>query len=145
MANFWTLITIAALGGVAVTLQGQFMGAMSKQLGTLESVLITYGSGGLTIGLLMLALRGGNLADWRSVPWYTLSAGIMGLFIVGAIGYLSTRLGLVLTFTIMLASQFLLAAFFDHFGLMGASVRPLDGTRVIGVVVLLIGAWLTMR
>lgn len=49
MANFWTLIMIAALGGVAVTLQGHFMGAMSKQF-SMESVLITYGSGGLTIG-----------------------------------------------------------------------------------------------
>lgn len=57
-------------------------------------------------------------------------------FIYRRCGYLTTRLGLVLTFTIMLASQFLLAALFDHFGLMGASVRPLDGTRVIGVVVI---------
>ena len=36
-----TLITIAAAGGIAVTLQAQFMGLMDKQIGTLESVFIT--------------------------------------------------------------------------------------------------------
>ena len=58
-----SLLAIAAIGGVAVTLQAQFMGLMDKQLGTLESIFITYCGGGLLIGLAMLVTRGGNLAN----------------------------------------------------------------------------------
>jgi uncharacterized membrane protein YdcZ (DUF606 family) len=33
----------------------------------------------------------------------------------------------------------------DHFGLMGAAVRPVDSLRLLGIALLLVGAWLTLR
>jgi transporter family-2 protein len=54
MANYATLITVAALGGIAVALQGQLMGLMDQRIGTKASVLITYGSGGLVVVLVSL-------------------------------------------------------------------------------------------
>jgi transporter family-2 protein len=33
----------------------------------------------------------------------------------------------------------------DHFGWLGAAVRPLDPTRILGLVVLFIGVWLTVK
>jgi transporter family-2 protein len=145
VTNFWVLVAIAALAGIAVTLQSQFMGAMSQSIGTLESVFITYGSGGLLVGVVMLWLRGGNLSAWQRVPAYTLTSGLLGLIIVGAIGYATARLGLITTFTIILASQFLLAALLDQFGLLGATVRPLDWTKMFGVFVVLFGVWLIVK
>lgn len=145
MTTWWQVAAVAVLGGVAVTLQGQFMGLLSRRLGDLEAVLITYGSGGLVIGLLMLAWRGGSLATLAGAPWYTYTTGLLGLVIVGTIGYTAARLGLVAAFTIMLASQFLLAALLDHLGWLGAVQRPLDWSRLAGIVVLLIGVWLTIR
>ena len=88
------------------------MGLMDKQIGTLESVFITYGGGGLLIGLIMLFGRGGNLAGVQGVPWYALSAGALGLVIVGTIGYSTARLGLVTVLTIIVAAQFITGAFF---------------------------------
>jgi bacterial/archaeal transporter family-2 protein len=149
MTNFWLLILLAALGGFAVTLQGQLMGTLTERLGTLESVLITYGGGGLAMGLFMLVLklmgRGDNLAAWRTVPLYTLAPGLLGLLIVGTIGFAASRLGVVMAFTIMLASQFLLAGLVDHFGLLGAPMRPLDMMRVAGVLIALVGVWLVVK
>lgn len=145
MSTLIALVLIAAVGGVAVALQAQFMGLMDKNIGTIESVFITYGSGGVLIGLAMLLQRGGNLAAWQSVPWYTLSAGALGLIIVGAIGYSAPRLGLVTAFTIFVASQFIVGAILDHFGVFGAEVRPLDLSRLIGMAVMLLGVWLIIR
>ena len=99
------LIIIAAIGGAAITLQGQFMGLMDKAIGTKESVFITYAGGGILAGCVMLAARGGNLKAWHSVPWYTLGAGVVGLVIVGTIGYTVPRLGLTRAFTIIIASN----------------------------------------
>ena len=139
------LIVIAAIGGIAVTLQAHLMGLMDKQIGTLESVFITYGGGGLLIGLAMLLARGGNLTAWQTVPWYALSAGAFGLVIVGTIGYGTARLGLVTAMTIIIAAQFITGAFLDHFGLLGAELRPLNVSRIFGMGLMLVGTWLVVR
>lgn len=145
LATLLVLIIIAAVGGVAVALQAQFMGLMDKGIGTIESMFITYGSGGLIIGLAMLFHRGGNLAAWQNAPWYALSAGILGLIIVGTIGYSTPRLGLVTAFTVIVAAQFFVGAVLDHYGLLGAEFRPLDLSRLAGIVVMLFGVWLIIR
>ena len=145
MTTFLALVFLAVVGGVAVVLQAQFMGVLDQQIGTIESVFITYGSGGLLVGLTMLALRGGNLAAWRSVPPYILITGILGLIIVGTIGYVTPRLGLVTAFTILIATQFVLGGIIDHFGLFGAEIRPLDATKLVGIGILLLGVWLVIR
>jgi transporter family-2 protein len=139
------LIIIAAVGGAAITLQGQFMGLMDKAIGTKESVFITYAGGGILAGFLMLAARGGNLRAWQSVPWYALLAGVVGLVIVGTIGYTVPRLGLTRAFTIIIAAQLVVAALLDHFGLLGAATRPLDLSRLLGIGTLVLGVWLTTR
>ena len=145
MTTLIPLIIIAAIGGIAVTLQAQFMGLMDKQIGTLESVFITYGGGGLLIGLIMLLSRGGNLAGWQGVPWYALSSGALGLVIVGTIGYGTARLGLVMALTIVVAAQFITGAVLDHFGFMGADLRPLSLNRIFGIGLILLGTWLVIR
>lgn len=139
------LLVIAAIGGIAVTLQAQFMGLMDKQIGTLESIFITYCGGGLLIGLAMLLSRGGNLAGWQSVPWYALSSGALGLVIVGTIGYGTARLGLVVTLIVVVAAQFIAGAALDHFGILGAEYRPINLNRIFGIGLMLLGTWVIVR
>ena len=139
------LIIIAAIGGIAVSIQAQFMGLMDKQIGTLESIFITYGGGGLLIGLAMLLSRGGNLAAWQGVPWYAMSAGALGIVIVGSIGYGTARLGLVTALTIVVAAQLITGAVMDHFGVMGADLRPMNLNRLLGIGLLLLGTWVIVK
>ena len=138
-------LLIALVSGVAITLQGQFMGLLDRTLGTKESVFITYGSGGLLVTLLMLASRGGNLRAVSGLPWYAFTTGILGLLIVGSIGFIVPRLGAARAFTLIVASQFLMAAVIDHFGFFGAAVRTVDATRAVGLVVMMAGVWLVVR
>ena len=143
--SFIYLVIIAAVGGIAVAVQGQLMGSIDKQVGTLESVFVTYGGGGFLIGIIMILLRGANLSGLSQVPWYTLLAGPMGLVLIAAIGYSVPRLGLVPAFTILVAAQFIAAALIDQFGLFGAEVRQINLSRVTGMLVMLVGIWLAMR
>jgi len=145
LGNSALLIIAAVIGGVTVALQAQMMGLLDKGIGTLEGVFITYAGGGLLITLAMIFMGGGNLGAWQSVPWYAYSSGALGLVIVGAIGYSAPRLGLVATFTIIVSSQFVVAALIDHFGVLGATTRPLDLSRLLGMALLLAGIWLTIR
>ena len=138
-------LLIALVSGAAITLQGQFMGLLDRTLGTKESVFITYGSGGLLVTLLLLASRGGNLRAGVGLPWYAFTTGILGLVIVGSIGFVVPRMGVARAFTLIVASQFLMAAVIDHFGLFGATVRPVDAARAVGMVVMMAGVWLVVR
>lgn len=145
MTGLIPVIIIAAVGGIAVTLQAQFLGMMDKNIGTLESVFLTYGSGGLLIGIVMLLSKDSNLSNLGNVPWYSYTAGVLGLIIIGSIGYSTPRLGLVSTLTILIASQFIVGALLDHFGILGSDMRPLSLTRLGGISVILFGVWLILR
>ncbi|HRQ38328.1 MAG TPA: DMT family transporter [Chloroflexota bacterium] len=138
-------VLIAILGGVAVVIQARFNGIMDRGMGTLESVFITYGLGGLIIALVMIGLRGGNLAAFRTAPWYVALAGVCGLVIIGAISYSVPRLGLAVAFTVMVTTQFVLGAVFDHFGWLGGEIRPLSLQKAAGILILLLGVWLIIR
>ena len=145
MSSFTILAIVAAVAGVAMATQAQLMGHLDRSVGTIESVFLTYGSGAVVIGLIMLAMRGGNLGEWRIAPWYAYSAGLLGLVIVGCIGYATPRLGLAVTLTIAVATQFAMAAIVHHFGLLGADQQPMDLSKLGGMAAILIGVWLMVR
>ena len=136
---------VALAGGLAITLQAHFMGIVDMALGTKTSVTFTYASGGLAAILLALATGGLDLRGARSLPWWVFTNGLLGLGIVGAIGFVVPRMGAGRGLTLILVSQFLLAALIDHFGLMGAVERPLDAVRIAGFVLMLAGAAIVVR
>jgi transporter family-2 protein len=144
MANF-VVIFLAMMGGIATALQGQFMGLLSVAMGPLESVFITYSGGAVIVAVAMLVAQGGNLKAWDTVPWYALTSGLMGLMIIGSIGYVVPRMGVAAGFTVMVATQFVAGAIIDHYGLFGAMVRPMDLTKALGLGLLMAGVTLLVR
>lgn len=145
MESIILIILVGLAGGVAVGLQSPLASMISQRLGIFESVFIVH-IGGAVIALLpLLFYNGGKLSQWRSVPWYALFAGIFGLIVIGAISYMIPRVGVAASITTIVAGQLLVGILLDHFGLLGASVRTLDPTRIVGMAVVLAGVWLTVR
>ncbi|MFM7220749.1 MAG: DMT family transporter [Nodosilinea sp.] len=143
--NTIVVIGITVLAGVAVIVQGQIMGLITQTLGPLENLCITYAGGALVVGLAALVARGGQLKDWASLPWYAFTPGLLGVIIVSTIGYMVPRLGLVTGFTLFVASQFMVGVLFDHYGWLGAEVRPLDLPRALGLGLVMAGISLLVR
>lgn len=140
------LVVIAAVVcGVAVAVQAQFIGNMQRQVGTLESTFITYFSGGIVIALITLLTRGGNLAIAPALPWYTYTAGLLGLVIIGSLSLSVGNLGLVPALVLITVSQFVVGAVINHFGLLGAEVDPIDTPKVAGMALLAVGTYLVLR
>src|SRR6266540_4626536 len=139
------IILIGLAGGAAVGLQSPMASMISQRLGIFESVFIVHLGGAIIALLPLLFYSGGKLSQWRTVPWYTLGAGIFGLIVIGAISYMIPRVGIAASITAIVAGQLLVGTLLDHFGLLGASVRSLDITRVLGMAVVLVGVWLTVK
>ena len=140
------IILIGLIGGVAVGLQSPMASMISQRLGTLESVFIVHLGGALVALIPLLVFHGGGkLGQWRSVPWYALVAGIFGLVVIAAISYMIPRVGVAASIITIVAGQLLVGTILDHYGLLGAAERSLDPTRILGLVVLLTGVWLTVK
>jgi transporter family-2 protein len=144
MTNLLALLAIAAAAGVAVALQGQFLGALNRAAGSVTSIFITYGIGGAVAAILWL-MRGESTVRLRQIPWYAWSAGILGLAIVGGIGFAAPRLGLSRTLVVSIAAQLVSAILIDRFALFGAAPHPFDAGRAVGVCLTIAGVWLVVR
>lgn len=145
MESILLIILIGLAGGVAVGLQSPMASMITQRLGVFESVFIVHVGGAIIALAPILYYSGGKLGQWRSLPWYTLLAGVFGLVVIGAISYMIPKVGVAAAITTIVAGQLLVSIVLDHFGLLGASVRTLDITRVAGILVVLFGVWLTVK
>ena len=139
------IILIGLAGGVAVGLQGPLASMISQRLGILESVFIVHVGGAVIALFPLLFNNGGKLAQWKQLPWYTLVAGAFGLIVLSAVSYMIPRVGVAAAIVTIVAGQLLVSTILDQYGWLGAMGRPLDLSRAIGLMVVLVGVWLTVK
>jgi transporter family-2 protein len=93
MESILLIILIGLAGGIAVGLQSPLASMITQRLGIFESVFIVHIGGAIIALFPLLFTGGGKLAQWRSLPWYALGAGVFGLIVIGAISYMIPRIG----------------------------------------------------
>jgi transporter family-2 protein len=145
MESVLLIILVGLVGGIAVGLQGPLASIMTQRMGALESSFIVHLGGAVISIIPLLIIGGGKLAQWRSAPWYALTAGFFGLVVLSAVSYTIPRIGVAAAIVSIVAGQIILSAVLDHFGWLGAAVRPLDPPRLLGLGVVMLGVWLTVR
>jgi transporter family-2 protein len=145
MESILLIICIGLAGGVAIGLQSPMASLLTQRLGIFESVFIVHFGGALIAIIPLLFYGGGKLGQWRNVPWYTLGAGFFGLLVISAISYMIPRVGVAAAITTLIAGQLLMGTILDHYGLLGAGVKPFDVPRIIGLSVVMVGVWLTVK
>ncbi len=145
MQNIILLLITGLIGGIAVGFQAPLASLMSQRIGIIESVFIVHLGGAIVAGAPLLLLGGGHLGLWHSVPGYALAAGALGLVVIGAISFTIPPLGVAATIILVVVGQLMIGTVLDHFGLLGAAIRPLDFTRLLGIAILLLGTWLVVR
>ena len=144
MTSIIIIISVGLIGGIAIGLQSPMSSLIAQRLGIFESVFIVH-LGGALIAIIPLLIYGSKLNQWRSVPWYALGAGFFGLIVITALSYMIPRIGVAGAITTLIAGQLLMGTILDHYGLLGAAIKPLDISRVIGLSVVMFGVWLTVK
>ena len=92
---------------------------------------------------MLLFLRGGEkIRDWQTLPWYMLIAGIWGVILYLTISVTLPRLGGTMVVTLIIIGQLLVGIVIDNFGWLSVPVHPISVARILGVGVLLAGAYL---
>jgi transporter family-2 protein len=55
------------------------------------------------------------------------------------------RVGVAASITLIIAGQLIISSLLDHYGLLGVHIRHMDWQRVLGLLIVFIGALVTVR
>jgi transporter family-2 protein len=145
MLEFGLVILVGLIGGMAVGVQSPIVGAMGQKIGGTASSVIVHLSG-FILSLILLVFRGGEkIRDWNTLPWYMLGAGFFGLVLYQSINVTLPRLGATTMLVLIIIGQLLTGVLLDTFGWLGVTARPIELSRVIGIIVLVFGGYLVIK
>ena len=139
------LLAFAAGAGGATQIAVQTR--LSDRIGTLEAVATAAVVAGSIALVTLLVARAslGSLTDAVAGPKWQLLGGVMSVFIVLAITVAGPRIGVVATTAFLIAAQLSFATVIDRYGWFGVERVAVSWPRVVGIVLLLVGAALTLR
>ena len=110
----------------------------------LWATLVSFCVGALTVGVLLLILRVPAPVELPPIGWKWLG-GSLGVIYVCLSLVLAPRLGSASLVATVIAGQLVAALVLDHFGWLGFAQHLISFPRVVGAVLLGIGAWMIGR
>jgi bacterial/archaeal transporter family-2 protein len=137
----YIFLILAFLCGAIYPIQGSLNGKLLSYTGnSIITAIISFLAG--LFGLIVVGFL--NKIPWqqafavKNAPWYTLTGGLLGAFYVATVVIVLPRLGMVLTFSLIVAGQIVLSVIMDHFGLLGNAIREISLGRTAGLILLVI-------
>jgi len=140
-------VALAAAAGLAGSVQIAVMGRLGQRIGTLEALAFATVLSLVLVLALLLVFRQSlaGLAEGARAPLWMWAGALMGAFIVFTITYAGPRIGTTATIGLLIAGQLTMGALIDRFGLFGLEQIPLSGPRVLGILLLAVGAALSLH
>ena len=140
-------ILMALALGAILPMQAAINSRLAKTAGSpVMAAFVSFAVG--TLALVVFLLIAGQF-QFRfissSSPWWIWTGGLLGTFFVAGIVILLPRLGVVLSFSLVLAGQMFAAILFDQFGWMGVAVREISMGKIIGALLLIVGVVLIRK
>ncbi len=139
----WLYLSLAALSGAAMALQGTFNAALGKIVGIWESTLVVHLVGTLTVLLIMIGLStgfGNLLGKINTVPWYGFLGGFLNVLIIYALVRAIPKVGVGNATTAIIITQVLTAVCIDSLGAFGMKKYEFHYLDLLGVALLAAGA-----
>ena len=136
----------AALAGAFIPVMAILNGRLGKSMGeALHASVILFGVGFLfclTVALVLTKSlpHATDLANAKPIEY--LGGFIVGFYVISAT-LLAPRIGLANFIVCAVSAQIIISVVIDHFGLLGAMVRPVSMTRLIGIGLLIAGIIVT--
>ncbi|NUF35138.1 DMT family transporter [Acinetobacter oleivorans] len=129
--------------GLGITLQTTLNGQLAKGIGgdSVAAALFSFTAGAVCLGFYSL-VRGGIASSLIAIPnqpWWSLMGGVLGSCALLSYVILAPRIGLSALLGLAIAGQIIWSLLIDHFGLMGASERPVSIFKLCGTLVMLVG------
>jgi transporter family-2 protein len=148
MSNMIFSILLAFGAGFSIVIQQALNSNLRTELNSAAwSGFVSYSAGLACMALLVIALREPlpPVGVMARIPWWAWTGGVFGAIFIGLGIVLVPKLGAATFIALLVAGQMIGSVVFDHFGWLGLAERPIDLSRVIGVLLLIAGVVLIRR
>jgi transporter family-2 protein len=142
------LLLLALAVGVLLPVQAGVNAQLRSAVGSpLTAALVSFlvGTAGLVTAVVIfrtpMALRGA----WVDSPWWQWVGGLIGALYVIATIVLAPRLGAATLVAAVVAGQMIASLLLDQYGLLGFPTHPINGLRVLGAGLVIVGVILVQR
>jgi transporter family-2 protein len=140
-------IVMALALGAVLPIQAAINARLAKTAGSpVMSAFVSFAVG--TIALMVILVITGQFKFGfisSQSPWWIWTGGLLGTFFVAGIVVLLPKLGVVLSFSLVLAGQMFVAILFDQFGWLGVAVKEISAGKIVGAILLIAGVVLIRR
>jgi transporter family-2 protein len=138
---------LAIVAGLAGSLQVAVMARLGDRVGVFAALAwAAMLTAAIAFVLLLVVRQGaGGIAHAAGQPVWLWSGAVMSLIIVLAITFSGSRIGVGATVGILIAGQLVAGALIDRFGFFGVDRIALAWPRVVGLILLAVGAALTLK
>ncbi len=140
-------VLLAVAAGCFVGLQAPVNARLGRSVGALQAATISFTIGTLAL-IFVAALSSGGLSgigNATRAPWWALVGGVLGAFYVTVALVTVRTLGLSSLTAIVVTGQLAIAVVVDRFGLLGIAKQHVDASRIVGLVLLVVGVVLVVR
>jgi bacterial/archaeal transporter family-2 protein len=140
-------VVLCVFAGLAGAVQVAVMSGLGDRIGVTGALAFaTAVTAVLGLAILLVTQRSlGAFSQAAHQPWWLLTGGFMGLFIILTITVAGSRIGTAATVGILIAGQLVMGAAIDRFGLFGTKQIALPWPRLLGIVLLGAGAALSLK
>ncbi|GAB4032205.1 DMT family transporter [Spirosoma jeollabukense] len=141
-------ILFAFLVGIAITVQAGVNANLRQAMANpILAAAISFGSGFVVLVLLFLATGGSAPSSdtIKQVAWWKWAGGVMGAIYMITVIVSVPKIGTANLVSLSVAGQLLAAVVLDHYGLLGFSLHPANGWRLLGLVFIMAGVLLVVR
>ncbi len=147
MSGGTVAVVMCVFAGLAGAAQVAVMSALGDRIGVTGALgFSTALTAVISIAIVLVAQRSLDVyAKALHQPWWTLLGGIFGLLIVLTITFAGSRVGVTAVVAILIAGQLVAGAAIDRFGWFGVDRIALGWPRVLGIVLLGVGAALSLK
>ena len=127
------------------------MAALNSGLGaklhspTLATTILFFVGGAISLALLFLTDGIPNLVSKEPIPPYFYFGGIFVITYIFGITWVAPKFGVGNAVSFVLLGQLISMVTIDHYGLLGAHYNPITKQRIIGLVFMVVGVFLTVR
>ena len=146
--NNYFFIILAVLAGMMMPTQAAVNNKLAGAVGSpILAAFISFFVGTIALFLYIVAsgIPLGDLFSAKDASIVAWTGGLLGAFFVAATVTLVPRLGVALTFSLLIAGQMLVTLVIDHFGLLGVPVKEANLPRLLGVTFITIGVILIRK
>ncbi|MEO7530884.1 MAG: DMT family transporter [Sediminibacterium sp.] len=141
----YLVFILPAIAGITITTQAGVNSQLRIAVNNpWVAAFISFLIGTLILGLYIIVTRQTvpSVTQLKGIELYKYTGGLLGAFFVTVIILTVQKIGSANVFALVITGQLLMALLYDHLGLFGFPQSNINWIKILGVILLVLGAYL---